>query len=100
MISIIQGFARRVLIQGDATKRINIDLTGYIERYPNGIPDENGLFICAADELEPLRKYRPICLLFVWDSKKNFHPFDLTQTTIPTGTDDFHYLNASGTINI
>lgn len=100
LISAIQGFAQRVLIQGDTTNQISIDSTGYIERHPHDIPDETGLFIYAADGLEALRIYGSFRLLFAWDSKKNFHPYDLTQPTIPSGSNDFHYPNSTGTINM
>ena len=92
--------AQRVLIDADTTISITIESTGYGEIHPQDIPDETGLFMYSADGREALRIYGSFRLLFGWDNKKNFHAYDLTQPTIPTGPDDFQYLNSTWTVNM
>ena len=92
--------AQRVLLPGDSTNLITLDSTGYVEIPPQDISDEAGSFIYAADEREALRIYDSFRFLSVWDNRKNFHAFDLTQPTIPTGNDEFHYPNSLWTINM
>lgn len=94
------AFGQRVLIRSDSVIDITIDSTGYAEIHPQDIPDKTGLFIYSADGREAFRIYGSFRLLFTWDDKQNFHPFDLTQPTIPTGIDDFDYANSSWTINM
>jgi len=100
LLSVLHVLAQRVLIPSDSSIRITMDSTGYVESHPHDIPDETGLFIYAADGREALRIYGSFRLLFAWDDKKNFHAYDLTQPTIPTGDDDFHFSNSIGTINM
>ena len=80
-------FAQRVLIDSDSTISITIDSTGYVEIHPLDIPDETGLFIYSSDGREALRIYGSFRLLIGWDNKRNFHPYDLTQPTIPIGVE-------------
>lgn len=92
--------AQRVLLSGDTTIHVTLDSTGYAEEHPHDISEDAGLFIYSADGREAVRIYGSFRLLTVWDNKKNFHPYDLTQPTIPTGTDDFHYPNSKWTVNM
>lgn len=92
--------AQNVLLTGDTTIRIALDSTGYAELHPHDISDEAGLFIYSKDGREAIRIYGSFRLLSVYDSKKNFHPYDLTQPTIPTGANDFHYPNSIWTMNM
>ena len=96
----INLFAQRVLIPSDSTISVTLNSTGYTEIHPHDVPDESGLFIYTADGREALRIYGSFRLLLTWDDKKNFHPFDLTQPTIPTGVNDFYYPNSQATINM
>ncbi len=96
----IHVVAQRVLIHSDTVSRITIDSTGYMADHPHDIPDETGLFIYSSDGLEALRIFGSFRLLSVWDNKKNFHAYDLTQPRIPTGIDDYNYPNAIATINM
>ena len=96
----IHVFAQRILIDADTAISITIESTGYGESHPHDIPDETGLFMYSADGGEALRIYGSFRLLFGWDNKKNFHAYDLTQPTIPTGTNDFHYANSIWTVNM
>lgn len=96
----IHALAQRVLIHSDSVIAITLDSTGYVEIHPQDIPDETGLFIYSANGREAFRIYGSFRLLFTWDDKQNFHPFDLTQPTIPTGINDSYYGNSSWTINM
>jgi hypothetical protein len=98
--SITLSFAQKVLINSDSTIQVTLDSTGYTEEHPQDISEDAGLFIYSADGREAVRIYGSFRLLTVWDSKKNFHPYDLTQPTIPTGADDFHYPNSNWTVNM
>ena len=92
--------AQRVLLSGDTTNQVTIDSTGYSEEHPLDISEEAGLFIYSKDGREAIRIYGSFRMLTVWDNKKNFHAYDLTPPTIPTGTDDFHYPNSIWNINM
>jgi hypothetical protein len=96
----INLLAQRVLHQGDTTIQITIDSTGYLESHPLDIPDETGLFIYSANGREALRIYGSLRLLTTWDNKKNFHAYDLTPPTIPTGVNDYYYPNSIASINM
>jgi hypothetical protein len=92
--------AQRVLLTGDTTKQITLDSTGYAEEHPQDISEDAGLFIYSKDGREAIRIYGSFRLLSVYDNRKNFHPYDLTQPTIPTGANDFHYPNSIWNINM
>jgi len=98
--TIAYSYGQRVLLQGDTTNQITIDSTGYAETHPQDISEETGLFIYSKDGQEALRIYGSFRLLAVYDNRKNFHPYDLTQPTIPTGLKDFHYPNSIWNINM
>ena len=99
-VTCINLLAQKVLIQDDATIQITIDSIGYQESHPLDIPDETGLFIYSANGLEALRIYGSLRLLAIWENKKNFHAYDLTQPTIPTGIDDYYYPHSIASINM
>ena len=99
-VTCINLLAQKVLIHGDSTIQITIDSTGYLESHPLDIPDETGLFIYSANGREALRIYGSLRLLAVSENKKNFHPYDLTQPTIPTGDNDYYYPNSTASINM
>ena len=92
--------AQKVLINDDATIQITIDSTGYSESHPQDIPDETGLFLYSANGREALRIYGSARVLALWENKKNFHAYDLTQPTIPTGVDDYYYPHSIASINM
>lgn len=96
----ICSYAQRVLLHGDTLNQITIDSTGYGENHPQDIPDEAGLFIYSRDGREALRIYGSFRMLSVWDNRKNFHAYDLTQPTIPTGAEDFQNSNSLWTLNM
>ena len=86
--------AQRVLVTNDTTIQVTLDSTGYSEIQPQDISEEAGLFIYSKDGREAIRIYGSLRMLTIWDNKKNFHAYDLTQPTIPTGQDDYHYPNS------
>ena len=96
----INLFAQRVIIPGDSTISVTLNSTGYAENHPLDVSDEAGLFIYSANGREALRIYGSFRLLLTHDNKKNFHAFDLTQPTIPTGVNDFYNPNSQATINM
>ena len=100
LLTISYSLAQRVLLSGDTTKQVTLDSTGYTEEHPHDISEDVGLFIYSADGREAIRIYGSFRMLTVWDNKNNFHPYDLTQPTIPTGADDFHYPNSIWNINM
>ncbi len=100
LLTISYSLAQRVLLSGDTTIQVTLDSTGYTEEHPHDISEDAGLFIYSADGREAIRIYGSFRMLTVWDNKNNFHPYDLTQPTIPTGADDFHYPNSTWTINM
>ncbi len=100
LFTIPYSYAQRVLLKGDTLIQISIDSTGYVESHPHDIPDEVGLFIYSKDGHEALRIYGSFRFVSVWDNRKNLHAYDLTQPTIPTGTEDFHYPNSIWNINM
>jgi hypothetical protein len=85
--------AQRVLVTPD-TIRVTHDSTGSGQVHPHDIADEKGLFVYSANGREALRIFGSIRTLAVWDDRKNFHEFDLTQPTIPTGADDVRFPNS------
>ncbi len=54
----------------------------------------------AKDGQKALRIYGSFRLLSVYDNKKNFHAYDLTMPTIPSGSNDFNYPNSYWTTNM
>ena len=92
--------AQRVLVETDTSNQITLDSTGYVEIHPQDISEDAGLFIYSKDGREAIRIYGSLRLLTIWDNKKNFHAYDLTQPTIPTGQDDYHYPNSIWTANM
>jgi len=94
------AYAQRILLTGDTAIHITLDSTGYVEEHPQDISEEAGLFIYSKDGREAIRIYGSFRMLTVWDNKNNFHPYDLTQPTIPTGANDFHYPNSIWNINM
>ncbi len=87
-------------ITQDSIKRITYESTGYAEEHPQDISQESGLYIYSRDGQEALRIYGSFRLLSVFDDRKNFHSYDLTPPTIPTGTDDVYYPNSVWNINM
>jgi hypothetical protein len=102
LLTLLAGYshAQRVLLSGDTTKQITLDSTGYAQEHPQDISEEAGLFIYSKDGREAIRIYGSFRLLSVYDNRKNFHPYDLTQPTIPTGSTDFYYPNSIWNINM
>ena len=99
-LTISNSQAQRVLLSGDTTIQIALDSTGYAEVHPHDISEDAGIFIYSKDGREALRIYGSFRLLAVYDNKNNFHPYDLTQPTIPTGSVDFYYPNSIWNINM
>ena len=92
--------AQKVILNGDAENKVTIDSTGYAEEHPLDISKNAGLFLYSKDGGEALRIYGSFRILSTFDNKKNFHPYDLTQPTIPTGDDDFYSPNSRWSVNM
>ncbi len=84
----------------DSIKRITYGSTGYAEEHPHDISQESGLYIYSKDGQEALRIYGSFRLLSVFDDRRNFHSYDLTPPTIPTGSEDIYYPNSIWNINM